>query len=135
MMEKKFLKNVQKKMINHFFLFTLCVFASEIWTKMDLTNLIVRSYRITVKAMVILTKNSVKDHRKQKVTLILSYYVMRNSLMIFFSLCLLLSCISFLVVFYDSDFLEFIFSISAIIESIIFFSGYALIKNRLNAKL
>jgi len=108
--------------MNHLVLFLVCVLSVEIFVRFNFLAILDSILKATQKVILVIPKDNVSDHWKEKVVPAYALKIMKFSL----QLLLILSCILslfFIVGFFLHKFLLFTLSYMGIIESMFFAFG------------
>ena len=113
--------------MNHLILLVLCLLFVEIFIRSNYILLINSTIKVSKKATYVILNKSISDHWKENIIPAYSLQMMKSS----FQILLILLLIIYIFIIVDnffSGFLAFIFSLSGIIESILFAFSYAYIR-------
>ena len=113
--------------MTHLILLFICFLSVEIFVRSNYISLIKSLVAVSKKAINIISNKKISDHWKEYIIPKYSIQMMKVSL----KMLLILFLIIFIFVLVDNflnGFLEFIFSLNGIIESILFAFSYAFIR-------
>ena len=113
--------------MTHLILLFICFLSVEIFVRANYISLINSFVEVSQKAINIISNKKISDHWKEYIIPKYSIQMMKVSL----KMLLILFLIIFIFVLVDNflnGFLEFIFSLNGIIESILFAFSYAFIR-------
>ena len=111
----------------HLLLFFLCLLSVEIFIRSNYLFLINSIIKVGKKATFIISNKKISDHWKENIIPKYSIEMMKSSLKMLFIFLLIFSIFLAADNFFNG-FLEFIFSLNGIIESLIFAFTYAFIR-------
>ena len=112
----------------HALLFLGCVISIEIFLNLNFLNHLNKIISITRKALLVMSKKEISDHRKEKVIPTYALQLMKYSLTVLLILLMIIAVflgISLL----ESKFIVYIFSSAGILESIVFVFLYLKIRS------
>lgn len=113
--------------MSHFVLMLLCILSVEIFIRSNFLSILNLIIKFTKKANYVITNNSISDHWKEKAIPAYSLKIMKSSLQILL-LLLFMFFLFFISDYFINNFLEFISSITGIIESILIAFGYVYVR-------
>ena len=105
--------------MNHLILLIICLFSVEIFIRSNYIFLINSVIKVSKKAIHIILNKNISDHWKENIIPKYSLQIIRYSLQILLILCLIIF-IFFIADILFSGFLEFIFTLNGIVESLLF---------------
>ena len=107
----------------HFLLLMICIFSVEIFNRLNFFLNLDSITKLTKKASYIILNENISDHWKEKTIPAYAFKIMKHSLQIILILSLVLSL--FLIPsFFFNNFVNYIFSLIGILESMVFVFGY-----------
>ena len=116
--------------MNHLILLIICSFSVEIFIRSNYIFLINSTIKVSKKAINIILNKNISDHWKENIIPKYSLQMIRYSLQTLSILCLIIF-IFFIVDILFSGFIEFLFSFSGIVESILLAFIYSYSRNQI----
>ena len=116
--------------MNHLILLIICSFSVEIFIRSNYIFLINSTIKVSKKAINIILNKNISDHWKENIIPKYSLQMIRYSLKTLSILCLIIF-IFFITDILFSGFIEFLFSFSGIVESILLAFIYSYSRNQI----
>ena len=116
--------------MNHLILLIICSFSVEIFIRSNYIFLINSTIKVSKKAINIILNKNISDHWKENIIPKYSLHMIRYSLQTLSILCLIIF-IFFIADILFSGFIEFLFSFSGIVESILLAFIYSYSRNQI----
>lgn len=108
----------------HLILGLVCILTFELFLRFDLQNLLIAYFKTIRKIVHILFEKKISDHWKQMVIPSYALKLMKFSMKILLLFIWIIFFI-FLIDLYQTNFLQFLFSLNGILESMIFLFVYS----------
>ena len=113
--------------MNHLLLFLICILSVEVFIQFRFFSLLGSMLVVTKKITQVIPQDKISDHWKEKIIPVYSFRMMKYSLQIFLLLLLIISLI-ITADFFLNNFLSYTLTLTGVIESVIFASGYFFIR-------
>lgn len=113
--------------MNHLLLFLICILSVEVFIQFRFFSLLGSMLVVTKKITQVIPQDKISDHWKEKIIPVYSLRMMKYSLQIFLLLLLIISLI-ITADFFLNNFLSYTLTLTGVIESVIFASGYFFIR-------
>ena len=111
----------------HLLLFLICILSVEVFIHFRFFSLLGSMLEVTIRITKVIPQDKISDHWKEKIIPIYSLRMMKYSLQIFLLLLLIISLI-ITVDFFLNNFLSYTLTLTGLIETVFFASGYFFIR-------